>query len=66
MEKGVDLREPLWYNDRMNHDPDALSSRLRHTIACLEWETQKGIEDWTPTIVRLKEVLAEELSAVSA
>jgi hypothetical protein len=50
----------------MNHDPDALSSRLRHTIACLEWETQKGIEDWTPTIVRLKEVLAEELSLVSA
>jgi hypothetical protein len=26
----------------------------------LEYETQQGIEDWTPTISRLKEVLKEE------
>lgn len=44
----------------MHNDPDSLSFRLRHTIAMLEYETQQGIEDWTPTISRLKEVLKEE------
>ena len=44
----------------MHNDPDCLSFRLRHTIAMLEYETQQGIEDWTPTISRLKEVLKEE------
>jgi len=67
MEKGVDLREPVWYNGRMDiNDPDSFAYRLQHTIAHLEAETQAGIEDWTPTIVRLREVLAEELSLVSA
>jgi hypothetical protein len=65
--KGVDLREPVWYNGRMDiNDPDSFVYRLQHTIAHLEAETQAGIEDWTPTIVRLREVLAEELSLVSA
>lgn len=47
----------------MNNDPDAFSSRLRHTIALLEYETEQGIEDWTPTITRLREVLGEEVAA---
>jgi hypothetical protein len=34
--------------------------RLKHTIAQLERETEEGLEDWTPTIERLKEVLKEE------
>lgn len=37
-----------------------LATRLRHTIDQLERETKEGIEDWTPTIQRLKEVLKEE------
>ena len=53
-----------WYNTHM-HDPDSFIYRLQHTIALLEVETQQGIEDWTPTINRLKEVLAEELSSCS-
>lgn len=47
----------------MNTDPDSFSFRLRHTIDLLEYETQQGIEDWTPTITRLREVLAEEVAA---
>lgn len=41
-------------------DPDSFIYRLKHTIALLEFETQQGVENWTPTIARLKEVLAEE------
>ena len=40
--------------------PDSFIYRLKHTIALLEIETQQGVENWTPTIARLKEVLAEE------
>lgn len=43
-----------------NTDPNSFVFRLRGTIALLEAETQQGLEDWTPTITRLKEVLAEE------
>ena len=47
-------------------DPDSFVYRLQHTIALLEYETQQGVEDWSPTIARLKEVLAEEMSLVAA
>lgn len=47
----------------MNTDPDSFSFRLRHTIALLQYETEQGVEDWSPTIVRLREVLAEEEAA---
>jgi hypothetical protein len=40
--------------------PESFSFRLRATIALLEAETQQGLEDWTPTIARLKETLKEE------
>jgi hypothetical protein len=42
-----------------NNDPDSFAYRLRSTIALLEQETEDGIEDWTPTIARLREVLEE-------
>lgn len=44
------------------NDPDSFINRLKHTIAQLEAETQQGVEDWSKTIVRLQEVLAEELA----
>ena len=47
----------------MDNDPDSFPNRLRHTIALLERETKEGIEDWSPTILRLREVLAEEEGA---
>lgn len=60
----------------MNNDPNSFSYRLRGSIALLEAETQQGIENWTPTIERLKATLAEvekeeaqasqELSAATA
>jgi hypothetical protein len=34
--------------------------RLKHTIAQLKQETADGLEDWTPTIQRLEEVVKEE------
>lgn len=43
----------------MNNDPNSFSYRLRGSIALLEAETQQGIENWTPTIDRLKATLAE-------
>jgi len=46
-----------------NPDPNSFSFRLRGTIAKLEVETQQGVEDWSPTITRLREVLAEEEQA---
>ena len=58
--KGLDRPDPLWYNAPMNSDPDSFSYRLRKTISTLQTETEAGVEDWTPTIVRLQEVLAEE------
>jgi len=42
-----------------NADPKSFAFRLRATIALLEAETQQGLEDWTSTIGRLKETLAE-------
>ena len=69
--KPLDNRVPLEYNQAMKalfqterndekpHEA-TFADRLRHTIALMEAETQQGIEDWTPTIVRLREVLAEE------
>jgi len=42
-----------------NPDPKSFAFRLRATIALLEAETQQGVEDWTSTICRLKETLAE-------
>jgi hypothetical protein len=42
-----------------NPDPKSFAFRLRATIALLEAETQQGVEDWTSTIGRLKETLAE-------
>jgi hypothetical protein len=44
------------------NDFESFAFRLTHTIAMLERETAEGVEDWTPTITRLKEVLAEELA----
>jgi hypothetical protein len=38
----------------------SFADRLRHTIAIMRVETQQGVEDWTPTIVRLQEVLSKE------
>jgi hypothetical protein len=38
--------------------------KVRLTITILEKETAEGVEDWTPTIVRLKEVLAEAEATV--
>jgi hypothetical protein len=61
---GVDLISSLCYTMRM--DPDSFIYRLQHTIALLEVETQQGVEDWTPTIARLKEVLAEEMALAGA
>jgi hypothetical protein len=49
-----------------NNDPDSFAFRLRSTISLLEMETQQGIEDWSTTITRLKEVLAEEESLQTA
>jgi len=43
----------------MNNDPNSFSYRLRGSIALLEAETQQGIENWAPTIDRLKATLAE-------
>ena len=57
--QALDTLVRVWYNGRMD-DPDSFAYRLTHTIALLEMETQQGVEDWTPTIVRLKEVLEEE------
>ena len=45
---------------KTNDDFESFAFRLTHTIAQLEQETKDGVEDWTPTITRLKEVLAEE------
>ena len=48
------------YNTLMsNTDPNSFSFRLRSTIALLEAETQQGVDNWTETINRLKETLAE-------
>lgn len=41
------------------NDTKSFSFRLRHTIAQLEHETAQGVENWTPTIDRLKATLAE-------
>jgi len=62
--QAIDNLVSVWYNDRMN-DPDCFIYRLKHTIALLEIETQQGVEDWTPTITRLKEVLAEEMESLA-
>jgi len=59
----LDSIEPLWYNDTMNTDPDSFSFRLTRTIESLKAETAAGVEDWTPLISRLQEVLAEEVEA---
>lgn len=52
----------LFHSERNEEKPVVVSftERLRFTIAQMEAETQQGVEDWTPTIARLKEVLAEE------
>jgi len=52
----------LFQSERNEEKPVVVSftERLRFTIAQMEAETQQGVEDWTPTITRLKEVLAEE------
>jgi len=69
--KSLDSRVPLEYNQAMKalfiterndekpHEA-TFADRLRHTIALMLRETEEGVEDWTPTIVRLREVLAEE------
>jgi hypothetical protein len=69
--KPLDSRVPLEYNQAMKalfqterndekpHEA-TFADRLRHTIAIMLRETEEGIEDWSPTIVRLREVLAEE------
>jgi hypothetical protein len=73
--KGLDSPSKPEYNramkahfitERNDEKPYAASfaERLKHTIALLEAETQQGVEDWTPTIVRLREVLAEEEAGV--
>ena len=41
------------------NDPKSFAFRLRHTITQLEQETAAGIENWAPTIDRLKAMLAE-------
>lgn len=40
-------------------NPTTFANRLRFTIGQLERETAEGVENWTPTIDRLKNVLAE-------
>ena len=44
----------------MTHEPVPFKTRLQHTIALLQYETEIGMENWNPTIELLKEVLAEE------
>lgn len=63
MRKILDSIEPLWYNRAMNNDPDSFSFRLARTIESLKAETEAGVEDWTPLISRLQEVLDEEVAA---
>lgn len=55
----------MFLTERNDEKPIEVSftDRLKHTIAVMEMETQQGVEDWTPTIKRLKEVLQEELPA---
>ena len=43
-----------------DNDPDSFLFRLRHTLAMLKYETQQGIEDWSPTISRIEQVISEE------
>jgi hypothetical protein len=58
--KRLDNHPTRRYNTHMeNPDPKSFAFRLRATIALLEAETQQGVEDWTSTIGRLKETLAE-------
>jgi hypothetical protein len=52
-------------NDEKPYDA-SFAERLKHSIALLEAETQQGVEDWTQTIVRLREVLAEEEAGVGS
>jgi hypothetical protein len=58
----------LFQSERNEEKPISVSftDRLRFTIAQMEAETHQGVEDWTPTITRLKEVLEEELSNTDA
>lgn len=37
----------------------SFKDRITHTIAQLEAETQQGLEDWTTTIVKCRELLKE-------
>jgi len=37
----------------------SFKDRLRHTIAQLSAETQQGLEDWTSTINKCQDLLAE-------
>jgi hypothetical protein len=45
--------------------PAPLPVRLRHTIAQLEAETERGEEDWSPLVQRLRQHL-EEVESQSA
>jgi len=58
----------LFLTERNDEKPVEVSftDRLRFTIAQMEAETQQGVEDWTSTIARLKEVLAEEEAKISS
>jgi hypothetical protein len=57
----------LFLTERNDEKPITVpfTDRLRFTIAQMEAETQQGVEDWTPTIARLKEVLEEEIKESS-
>lgn len=37
----------------------SFKERLTHTIAQLEAETQQGVEDWTTTIAKCRDLLKE-------
>lgn len=46
-------------NTTPTNDPKSFSFRLKHTIVQLEQETAEGIEDWTTTIARMRDLLPE-------
>ena len=62
------IMKALFQTERNDEKPIEVSftDRLRFTIAQMEAETQQGLENWTPTITRLKEVLTEEENKISA
>lgn len=44
-------------NDEVATHQPSFEDRLRHTLSILEQETADGVEDWSETISRIKEML---------